>query len=605
MGNSGADATRTPTGQRNPSRDNGRVTDSWGWTPAEIAAALPHPDDEERDLLAGLLNLGDDAPGVVDEIAATELVPDHFESPGLGRLYGHILKLRQSRRAIHDAAVVGLAEEAGRTGGPAGRQARDDALTALDNVRRLGPPWIEDDTPLAAKLRMLVGYARTVGEAGTRRRAGESGVEIVKAAVAPEQTPRGAAAFFLDEAARFRALVPGHVLPRPEEAGDSQKEDRPRLRLTSWADLEAEEAQWSPGGTDAVGTLNVIAGDGGIGKTKLTMSKAAAVSRGQRWPFNAPPCTDGVEVDLPRRVLFSGSEDRIKSDLLPAFLAAGGDKRQVASIDAVTVPVRDADGREIGFGLNERAMDALEAELESGEFGLVLLNEITGLVEGEGTGETVTRRSLNTLTGRLQRVKYPVVASAVMHFGKGIKRAKDKLIQSVAFYNIPRTIYYVLPDPTEVVGGHPERPDFRRLVFCEKRSGGVKFPTYAYRITDVPVPDRGFATGAVAWDTAPDGVTLNEALAAADALPEQAAARGTLPQSVVTAVLAAWGGWAPAQAVYKAGEALGIPERTLRYAKDKLGVRDKRFGVGGPVWWGLPDAPETPGAAAFVFAQGG
>lgn len=370
----------------------------------------------------------------------------------------------------------------------------------------------------------------------------------------------------------------------------------PGLHLTSWADKAPRLLPWAPGGYSAVGGLNVFAGDGGTGKTRLVMSGAAARTRGQRWPVTAGPCPDGIEVDdLPPGVLFCGAEDAVESVLLPAFLHAGGDQRRVASIDGVFVPGRNGgDPREVGFDLSERALEALDNTLAGGEYGEVIIDGLTGYVAGDGMGDTETRRSLLPLAILLRR--HEVIGTALMHFGKGAKRAADKLLQSVAFRNVPRTVYFIVPDPQEAPGGTPERPDYRRLLFSHKVNGGRLREPVAFRVADVAVPHSDVRTGGILWDTAPVDCSLNEALREADATPEQAGAGQGVPQAVLTATLTIRGGWAPARDVLAAGEAVGVPERTLQYARKKHGLRVRRVGngPGSGFWWGLPAAPEEP-----------
>ncbi|MGI8423995.1 MAG: ATP-binding protein [Chloroflexota bacterium] len=372
-----------------------------------------------------------------------------------------------------------------------------------------------------------------------------------------------------------------------------QAEPELGLHLVSWANLQPEEVRWLPGGCIPADGLTIIAGDGGIGKTRGVMSQAAAVTRRQRWPKFAPTCPDGEEwTNGPTGVLVCAGEDAVQTTLLPAFLSAGGDKRNVQSIESVFVPRRDGKGhREAGFDLSEPAMEALDRELETGKHAEVIIDGLTGYVQGDGKGDTETRRSLMPLA-RLLR-KHSVSGIGLMHFGKASKRASDKLIMSVAFRNVARCVYYVLPDPAEYVAGKPERVDYRRLVFCEKANGGRIREPFGYRIANMLLPNSTVHTGAVVWDEAEVTCSLNDALAAADARPESSHRRGNLPQAVLQAALTIRDGWAPVKDLFAAGAVVGIPERTLQHARSTLELATRRIGFGkdSVVWWGLPGVP--------------
>jgi hypothetical protein len=364
----------------------------------------------------------------------------------------------------------------------------------------------------------------------------------------------------------------------------------PTLNLISWADLEPEELQWLPDGYVPVGALAVFAGDGGVGKTRLAMSQAAAVTRRQRWPLHAPPCKDGEEVaEGPTRVLFCGAEDAVRGFLLPAFLAAGGDKTRVASIESLFVPTRDGKGqREVGFDLSERALAALAGALATREYAEVILDGLTGYVEGDGKGDTVTRRSLTPFVRLLRQ--HDVAGVGLMHFNKGAKRAADKLIESVAFRNVPRTVYYVVPDPDPAEAG---REDYRRLVFNHKINGGRFRDPFAYRVRDAPVPDSAVRTGAVAWDAGEIAVGLDDALAAADANPDRPEDRARARDCVRSLKELLAEGGLPGDEVAAWRRSLGFSERALDDAKQELGVKPRKVGFGGGGRWVLW-LPGTP-----------
>ncbi len=101
-----------------------------------------------------------------------------------------------------------------------------------------------------------------------------------------------------------------------------------RLKLTGCDTVEMRPTEWLVPEFIPRGGLTVIAGDGGDGKSAITLHLAAMVSRGEPCfglSYFAPPAAG---------VILAGCEDAADTTVVPRLLAAGADLRKVMLLDA-------------------------------------------------------------------------------------------------------------------------------------------------------------------------------------------------------------------------------------------------------------------------------
>ena len=89
----------------------------------------------------------------------------------------------------------------------------------------------------------------------------------------------------------------------------------------SLADVEEREAEWLIPGYIPKGQINIIAGDGGAGKTTVWCDIAAAVSRGDTAFFGES--LGGFAAGKPHQVLVLSAEDSLEYTLRAKLRKAG------------------------------------------------------------------------------------------------------------------------------------------------------------------------------------------------------------------------------------------------------------------------------------------
>lgn len=216
--------------------------------------------------------------------------------------------------------------------------------------------------------------------------------------------------------------------------------DPPKLKKTRLSDVEIEPIEFLVPGLIPTKALTILAGEGGLGKSSLSLALAAAVSRGRPafgLDYNAGPPAD---------VLLVSCEDDVRNTIKPRLLAVGADTARVQTIDGLIGP----DGRVIGFDLNCLASIANDLE-ESPGVRLLVIDPVTAFVGRTGVNDhrDSELRSLLAPLADLAR-KYNLAVVLVMHFNKAVTtRAVHRVIGGVGYVNAARAAYAVVRDPDE------------------------------------------------------------------------------------------------------------------------------------------------------------
>lgn len=477
---------------------------------------------------------------------------------------------------------------------------REPALLADERVRDLGADdFAEDDTrALWAVIRRLHAAgehvdAVTVSESP----AGRALAANCWAMVADCYSTANAATYAerIREAARERreraaALNLAEALRR----GDREAAERLRVELsalrktaTEGADVPAADValhcaaglrmqpvRWLWPGWLARGKLHIVGGAPGTGKTTLALALAATITTAGRWP-------DGTDCRQAGDVLLWSGEDDPADTLLPRLAAAGADLTRVHIVG----DVHDPDGRR-PF---DPARDMPGLYVAAGRIGtvrLLIVDPIVSAVATDSHKNGEVRRALQPLVDFGHRRGAAVLG--VTHFSKGTagRDPLERLTGSLAFGALARIVY----GAAKVRSEGPEDGSTARRVFARLKSNiGPDGGGFAYALEVVELAE-GASGSRVTWGEAIEG-TAREILTDADSEPDT----GDADERTERDEAADWlrdvlaDGPLTAADLKLLAQRNGIAWRTVRRAKDALGVQSKKGAMRGGWTWQLPE----------------
>lgn len=283
-----------------------------------------------------------------------------------------------------------------------------------------------------------------------------------------------------------------HAPPTEYEQEKSKAiETRPRsraLQLTPASAIRPRPVVWLWEGRLALGTLALLAGREGIGKSTSAYWIAARVTRGE---------LPGESHGKPRGVLIAATEDSWEHTIVPRLMAAKADLDRVFRVE-----VRTADDIHVGLSL-PHDLHALEDAAVQTDSGLLLLDPLMSrLGEQDTHKDSEVRIALEPLVALADRTGMAVLG--IMHHNKSGSTDPLQLVMgSKAFTAVARSVHTVVIDPDDDT-------EQRKLFGTPKNNlGRTDLRTLTFTIVSTPVDtDEGTAwTGRLVW-----GADLNESI---------------------------------------------------------------------------------------------
>lgn len=360
-------------------------------------------------------------------------------------------------------------------------------------------------------------------------------------------------------------LQPDEVTRIVQSIGRYQPEEKAPLGavVRCLADVTPMPIEWLWPGRIALGKVTLIVGDPGLGKSLLTIALAAHVSHGTLWPVDRSPCPTGD-------VLLLSAEDDIEDTIRPRLDAVGADPQHVHALEAVfEFDAQDGKHRRRMPNL-ARDVERLGEILAGGKFRLVIVDPVSAYLGGVDTHRNADLRAvLAPLADLAARHKVAIVCVSHLNKGAGTS-ALYRTSGSIAFVAAARAAYVVARDRDD---------EARRLVLPIKNNLAEDRTGLAYRL-------RQAENGApvLLWDDQPVTVSAEEALAPVvtdDERPERDEAASWLREVLSD-------GPVSAKDVRRAAEEAGHAWRTVRRAKDGIGVIVEKAEFNGGWRWSLP-----------------
>jgi hypothetical protein len=357
------------------------------------------------------------------------------------------------------------------------------------------------------------------------------------------------------------------------------KEDSAGPRIINLEGVTPLALDWLWRPRFALGTLSIIAGVPGQGKSLLSMYLTACVTTGRPWTDRPD------EQNQIGSVVLLSAEDDLARTIVPRLDAAGANRRLVSALEAIVY----GDSKERGVNL-EKDLPHLEAAIAAcQDCRLVIVDPLSaylGKIDSHRDAEV--RGLLAPLATIAAKTQTAVVG--VMHLNKTQGgTAISRISGSMGFIAAARAAWLVAADK--------ENLD-RRLLLPIKNNVAPDVGGLAFRIIGKQVGDQD--VGAIEWENVKVTMTADEALS-----EDKPRGRTAVDDCMEWLCQLLAQGPVPAAEGMEAAEVSDFTESTLRRAKRKLGVVSSKEGYqDGTRWvWSLP-MPTVNGEGAHEDVHG-
>ena len=355
------------------------------------------------------------------------------------------------------------------------------------------------------------------------------------------------------------------VEPDPDDAIAGRK-----IRLTSAAEIKPRPVRWLWSERLALGTLGLLAGKEGIGKSTCAYWLAGRITKGT---------LDGEMHGTPKAVLIAATEDSWEHTIVPRLIVNGADLSKVYRIDV------DHDGIVVGLSL-PRDLIALEEAALSVEAGLLILDPLMSRLGSLDTHrDAEVRQALEPLVAIADRAKFAIIG-LIHHNKSGRSDPLDLIMASKAFTAVARSVHTVVV--------HPDDDTTRVFGTSKNNLGRSNLASLTFTIESAAVDtEEGTAwTGRLVW-----GDAIEESVASLLGRSVSGEERSERDEAAdwLKDYLDSEGGSAPSADCKRHAKAAGHSERTLKRAMQHLKVVSHSLGFPRKTTWYLPEhAPHDP-----------
>lgn len=366
---------------------------------------------------------------------------------------------------------------------------------------------------------------------------------------------------------RPRAVPPRPPDDEPPIDGESADGDHRRIVLTRASDIKPRRVEWLWDARIPIGTLALLAGREGLGKSILAYTLAALITRG----------TLPGEHGAPKSVLVAATEDSWSQTIVPRLIAAGADLNRVYRVEVIADEVHT----ELTLPRDLVKMRNIAREVDAV---LLILDPLLSRLDDrlDTHKDADVRRALEPLVAAADMINLAVLG-LIHHNKSGSSDPLQVIMGSKAFAAVARSVHTVIYDPDD-------ESNSRRLLGTPKNNlGRSDLPTFSFTIEPfaVAIDDDGNDlawTGRLVWG---EGSThsIHDAMERAAETGEQRSAASDA-QHWLEDYLTMNGGVAESAKIKKAASAAGHTERS----RGRLKVEISEHGYPRQTWWSLPRA---------------
>jgi putative DNA primase/helicase len=341
------------------------------------------------------------------------------------------------------------------------------------------------------------------------------------------------------------------------------EEGRPGPVLTRLADVRPESVEFLWQGRLALGKLNLVDGDPGLGKSTLLLDVGARVSTGRDMPDGSPGIGRAG-------VVIQSAEDGLADTIRPRLEAAGADLSRIVALE-----IGDEAGLRPAFIPDD--LDHVEAAIRKTRARLWIVDPLMAYLGAEVNSyrDQDVRRALARITAIAERTG--VCAVLIRHLTKAMGgSALYRGGGSIGIIGAARSGLLVARDPDDESGA-------RRILAVTKSNLGPEAPSLSFTVESASIGD-GISTSRIAW-----GETSAHTATGLLAPPVDDEQRSASDEAAALLRDLLASGPVPAKAVQAAVHDAGIAWRTVERVKVRLGIKSVRpGGFTGPWSWALP-----------------
>lgn len=349
--------------------------------------------------------------------------------------------------------------------------------------------------------------------------------------------------------------------------GNGKRDQEPVLVYVN--EIEPQTVTWLWPSRIPAGKLTVVEGDPGLGKSTLLLDLAARVTSGRAMP-------DGT-AGMDGSALVLTGEDGPADTVRPRLEAAGADLQRVAILTAVE---REGQAQPPTFPDDQ---EALRRAIVGVGACLVVIDPFMAFLGGyvNSWRDHDVRRALRPLSDAAEATGAAIVV--IRHLTKGVGPAIYRGGGSIGIIGAARSALLVARDPED---------EGRRVLAVVKSNLAPEAPSLAFR-----VEDDGHGRSRITWDgTSPHRAN---ALVAVPEEPEERSAQDDARDFLLQELAE---GPQPARALQGKAGGMGISPKTLRGARERLGIKPRKLSFDGQWIWELP-APRCPQDAQDAPSQ--
>ena len=330
--------------------------------------------------------------------------------------------------------------------------------------------------------------------------------------------------------------------------------------VVNLATVQEEETAWLWKDRIPMGSVTLLIGDPGLGKSLVSLDIASRLTRGECFPGDDTAVTPGGVVLL-------GSEDNLSRTVVKRLKAANADMSRINQLAGIRIDNADPPRKRFIDVVHdtERIKETIQ---QTPDCRLLIVDPISGFLGKTDSHKNAdVRAALAPLADLAEGCN--VAIFAINHLAKKNEGpAMHRSMGSVGFMAMARAAWGVTADPED---------RGRRLFVGVKNNLGPPGTSLAFRVREInEVPF-------VEWETNPVNISADEAFSHCYSVGANTARDDA--KSFLTETLT--GGAMPSAEIVEAAKEYGIAEKTLRRAFKAIGGKSRKDGMEGGWIWSL------------------